>query len=162
MEEVEQVERIECFLHDVIVTELSKMQGIGLSYMQFVLMGQAIEVLGSFLDRKPMKARDQSARRFALSVNKLFGGRYRLLNDKNALYDKLRNQMTHTFIPGGNMLLLNRKDNREGYRHLEQVGERLVLIAEDFHEDICRAVERLCLALKEGRLKAKPISYTGV
>jgi hypothetical protein len=162
MEEVEQVERIERFLHDVVIVELSKMQGIGLSYMPFVVMGQAIEVLGSFLDQKPMKAKDQSARRFSLCVNKLLGGRYRLLNDKNRLYDILRNQMTHTFLPGKNLLLLNRTENHKGYRHLEQVGERLVLISEDFHEDLCRAVERLCVALKERRLKSKTISYTNI
>ena len=67
-------------------------------------MGQAIEVLGGFLDNKPMKAKGQSSRRFSNSVNRLFGGRYRLLNDKLYLYDKLRNQMTHTFIPGGDLL----------------------------------------------------------
>jgi hypothetical protein len=159
MDEVEQVERVERFLQEVIVTELSRMQGIGLSYMQFVVMGQAIEVLGSFLDRKPMKAKDQSARRFSLCVNRLLGGRYRLLNEKNALYNTLRNQMTHTFLPGANLLLLDRAGNREGYRHLERVGERLVLISEDFHEDLCRAAERLREALREGRLKAKPIAY---
>lgn len=162
MEEIDQVERIERFLHEVIIAELSKMQGIGLSYMQFVVMGQAIEVLGSFLDQKPMKAKDQSAKRFSLSVNKLFGGRYRLLNDRRGLYHTLRNQMTHTFLPGGNMLLLNRSQNTNGYQHLEQVGERLVLISEDFFEDICRAVERLCAALRDKRLKAKPISYANV
>jgi hypothetical protein len=159
MDENDQVERIERFLHEVVIAELSRLQGIGLSYMQFVVMGQAIEVLGGFLDQKPMKAKDQSARRFSLSVNKLFGGRYRLLNDKNALYHVLRNQMTHTFLPGARLLLLDRARNHEGYRHLEQVGERLVLISEDFFEDICRAAERLCEALREKRLKPKPISY---
>ena len=159
MEQAAQVDRIERFLQEVVMAELGKLQGIGLSYMHFVLMGQAVEVLGGFLDQKPLKARDQSSARFSLSVNKLFGGRYRLLNEKNDLYNKLRNQMTHTFIPGGELILRNREENREGYRHLQQEGERLVLIAEDFYEDICRAAERLLQALREGRLKAKTIAY---
>ena len=98
MENSLQIQQIELFLEEVIIRELGKMQEIEISYMPFVLMGQAIEVLGSFLDNKPMKAKGQSSRRFSNSVNRLFGGRYRLLNDKLYLYDKLRNQMTHTFI----------------------------------------------------------------
>ena len=67
MEASEQIERIERFLQKVIVDEIAKLQGIGLTYMQFVVMGQAIEVLGSFLDNKPMKAKGQSGKRFAVS-----------------------------------------------------------------------------------------------
>lgn len=159
MEQTEQLGRIEHFLQEVVVDELGKLQGIGLSYMHFVLMGQAIEVLGGFLDQKPLKAKDQSCKRFSLSVNKLFGGRYRLLNSNNGLYNKLRNQMTHTFIPGNELLLLNRDQNKEGYTHLEERNGCLILIAEDFYEDICRASERLLQAIREGRLKAKTISF---
>ena len=65
METQEQIERIEHFIREVIVDEITKLQGVGLSYMQFVIMGQAIEVLGSFLDNKPMKANGQSAKRFS-------------------------------------------------------------------------------------------------
>ena len=68
METQEQIERIEHFIREVIVDEITKLQGVGLSYMQFVIMGQAIEVLGSFLDNKPMKAKGQSAKRFSLGV----------------------------------------------------------------------------------------------
>ncbi|MDR0766790.1 MAG: hypothetical protein LBF09_07655 [Odoribacteraceae bacterium] len=158
---MENIERIERFLHDVIVVELSRMQGIGLSYMPFVAMGQAIEVLGGFLDGKPMKARGQSARRFSACVNKLLGGKYRLANEKNRLHDALRNQMTHAFLPGKELLLLDRASNRAGYKHLQEVDGRLVLVSEDFHDDLCRAVERLRVALVEGRLEAKAISYAG-
>ncbi|MDR2413656.1 MAG: hypothetical protein LBD64_01550 [Odoribacteraceae bacterium] len=156
---MEEIERIERFLHDVIVVELSRMLGIGLSYMPFIVMGQAIEVLGSFLDQKPMKARDQSARRFSACVNKLLGGRYRLLNENNKLHDMLRNQMTHAFLPGEGILLLDKASNREGFKHLQHVEGKLVLVAEDFHEDLCRAVERLRVGLRGGRVKAKAISY---
>ena len=55
MENEEQIKQIKLFLDEVIVQELGKLQQINLSYMQFVLMGQAIEVLGSFLDNKPFR-----------------------------------------------------------------------------------------------------------
>lgn len=66
MENKEQIERIETFLDEVIVKELGKLQSAELSYMPFVCMGQAIEVLGGFLDNKPMKAKGQSAKRFPM------------------------------------------------------------------------------------------------
>ena len=159
METQEQIERIEQFLQDVVVKEIGKLQGVGLSYMQFVIMGQAIEVLGSFLDNKPMKAKGQSAKRFSLSVKKLFGGRYRLLNDNCFLYDKLRNQMTHTFIPGGDLLLMDMSANTRGYKHLQMADGKLVLISEVFYEDICKATERLLEAIKNGLLPPKNIAY---
>ena len=106
MENREQIERIEFFLNTVVLEELGKLQDAGLTYMHFVIMGQAVEVLGGFLDQKPMKAKGQSAHRFAAAVRYLLGGRYRLLNENNFLYDKLRNQMTHTFLPGGDLILV--------------------------------------------------------
>ena len=154
METQEQIERIEHFIREVIVDEITKLQGVGLSYMQFVIMGQAIEVLGSFLDNKPMKAKGQSAKRFSLGVKKLFGGRY-----NGFLYDKLRNQMTHTFIPGNDLILLNQADNKNGYKHLQIIDGKLVLISEVFNEDICKASERLLEAIKNGVLSPKNIAY---
>ncbi|MCQ4874969.1 hypothetical protein [Butyricimonas paravirosa] len=159
METREQIERIEHFLKEVVVNEIAKLQGVGLSYMQFVIMGQAIEVLGSFLDNKPMKAKGQSAKRFSLGVKKLFGGRYRLLNDNCFLYDKLRNQMTHTFIPGNDLILLNQAENTKGYKHLQMADGKLVLISEVFYKDICNACERLLEAIKSGVLSPKNIAY---
>ena len=161
MERQEQIERIEKFLNEIMIQELGKVVQADLAYTQFVLMGQAVEVLGSLLDNKPMKAKGQSAKRFAQSVNRLFGGRYRVLNDNNMLYDKLRNQMTHTFIPGGDLWLQNREDPSSGRRHLEYCEGKLVLIAEVFYKDICAACRRLFQLLKDGKLKAKNIAFEG-
>ena len=150
MENSLQIQQIELFLEEVIIRELGKMQEIEISYMPFVLMGQAIEVLGGFLDNKPMKAKGQSSRRFSNSVNRLFGGRYRLLNDKLYLY---------TFIPGGDLLLLNHADPAGRYQHLQYSGGKLVLIADVFYQDICQACRRLVNHLKEGRIKPKNIAF---
>lgn len=158
MENEEQIRQIERFLNEVVIGELGRIQGLELSYMQFVLMGQTIEVLGSFLDAKPVKARGQSSRRFARSVDRLFGGRYRLLNDGFFLYDKLRNQMTHAFLPGGDLLLFGTRELAGEYRHLEFAGKRLVLVGEVFYEDICAACRRLLRGLKEGKIKPKSIA----
>lgn len=159
MENKEQIGQIEVFLEEVIIRELGKVQEAGLTYMQFVLMGQAIEVLGSFLDHKPMKAKGQSSRRFANAVNYLFGGKYRLLNDNYLLYDKLRNQMTHTFLPSCDLTLLPAVNAAEKYRHLEYAEGKLVLIADVFYRDICVACKRLTTLLREGKVKPKNIAF---
>ena len=159
MEREEQIKQIETFLEKVIIQELGKLQKAELSYMQFVLMGQAIEVLGSFLDQKPMKAKDQSSKRFNNGVKYLFGGKYRLLNDNNYLYDKLRNQMTHTFISGNELLLLPNRIDGQPYPHLEYWNGKLVLIGSVFYEDICMACSRLVNYLKEGKVKPKQIAF---
>lgn len=159
MENIEQIKQIETFLNEVIVQELGKIQKLELSYMQFVLMGQAIEVLGGFLDNKPMKAKGQSSKRFSQSVNRLFGVRYRLLNDNYFLYDKLRNQMTHAFLPGSDLILLNSPDACGNYKHLEFKEKKLVLIGEIFYKDICTACSRLISYLKEGKIKPKTIAF---
>ena len=158
MENKEQIGQTEKFLDEVVIRELGKIQQADLCYMQFVLMGQAIEVLGGFLDNKPMKAKGQSSKRFSNGVNRLFGGRYRLLNDNYFLYDKLRNQMTHTFIPGGDLLLYSHKESAGNAGHLEYAGGKLVLIGDVFYQDICTASARLVNLLKEGKVKPKNIS----
>ena len=159
MEKEEQIKQIKSFLEEVIVQEIGKLQQIDLSYMQFVIMGQAIEVLGSFLDNKPMKAKGQSSRRFSMGVDRLLGGRYRLLNNNYFLYDKLRNQMTHTFIPSGDLLLLDQRDPAGIYTHLHYHGKKLVLVAEVFYEDICEACKRLISYLEAGKVKPKNIAF---
>lgn len=158
MEKEEQIRQIESFLEKVIIRELGELQKLELSYMQFVLMGQAIEVLGSFWDSKPMKAKDQSSKRFNNSVKYLFGGKYRLLNDNHFLYDKLRNQMTHTFIAGNGLLLLPHSISE--YKHLEFRDGKLVLIGDVFYKDICVACKRLLDYLKTGKIKPKSIAFS--
>ena len=158
MDNEEQVKRIEAFINDFLLIELEKVQTADLKVMQFILMGQTIEVLGSILDNKPMKARGQSAFRFSKAINYLFGGRYRLLNDNLFLYDKLRNQMVHTFIPSKDLILLtSNKDDK--YRHLEYFDDKLVLISDIFYEDIKKACHLLLKRIKQGKVKSKNIAF---
>lgn len=67
--------------------------------------------------------------------------------------------MTHTFLPGEDLLLLSARENPEGYEHLDRTGGRLVLIADVFYQDIRRACGRLMVLLKEGRVKPKNIAF---
>lgn len=67
--------------------------------------------------------------------------------------------MTHTFIPGNDLILLNQAENTKGYKHLQMADGKLVLISEVFYEDICNACERLLEAIKSGVLPPKNIAY---
>ena len=67
--------------------------------------------------------------------------------------------MTHTFIPGNYLILLNQADNKNGYKHLQIIDGKLVLISEVFNEDIHKASERLLEAIKNGVLSPKNIAY---
>lgn len=159
MENRESIEKTAAFLQEVVVGELGKLQNAGISYMQFVLMGQAIEVLGGFLDNKPMKVKGQAAKRFAAGVKYLFGGKYRLLNENDFLYHKLRNQMVHTFVPSQDLLLLNREEETAEYRHLERKDGKLVMVSGVFYRDICKACEQLIALMRTGKLKPKNIAF---
>ena len=155
----EQITRIERFLQQVIVGELGKLVQTDLAFMQFVLMGQTVEVLGGFLDNRPMKAKGQAALRFAAAIEYLFGGRYRTLNENNYLYHKFRNQMTHALLPSRDMWLINTEEQAGSKRHLEKSDGRLVFIAEVFYRDICTAAFRLLDLMKEGKVKPKNIAF---
>ena len=159
MENQKSIENTVAFLETVVIGELGKVQNAGLSYMQFVLMGQAIEVLGGFLDRKPMKTKGQAAKRFAAGITYLFGGKYRILNENDFLYHKLRNQMVHAFIPAQDILLLNQEEESGEFRHLERKNGQLVMISGVFYRDICRACKRLADLIKEGKVKPKNIAF---
>ncbi|MGL5681895.1 MAG: hypothetical protein ACRDDZ_02430 [Marinifilaceae bacterium] len=157
--ESEKIEKIEHFINNVIISQLGMLQQTDATFISFVAMGQAIEVMGSLLDNKPMKAKGQSSKRFNACINYLLGGGYRIHNENMYLYDKLRNQMVHTFIPSGDILLIREKDNLQGMKHLTKVDGRLVLISEQMYADICKAAQRLCSLLHSGKVKAKNIGF---
>jgi len=54
---------------------------------------------------------------------------------------------------------LNQANNKNGYKHLQIIDGKLVLISEVFNEDICKASERLLEAIKNGVLSPKNIAY---
>ncbi len=158
MEQEEQIKRIEAFIETVIKDELQQVIESKALYMKFVLIGQTIEVLGALLDNKPMKAKGQSARRFNHAINSLFGGDYRVQNSNYYLYDKLRNQMTHSFIPGGDIELYH-KSSDTPKKHMQKENGILVMVAEQFFMDIIAASNRLLHLIKVGKVKAKNIAF---
>ncbi|MBP3419285.1 MAG: hypothetical protein J6K74_01670 [Marinifilaceae bacterium] len=158
MEQEEQIKRIEAFIDTIIKGELKQIIESNALYMKFVLIGQTIEVLGALLDNKPMKAKGQSARRFNHAINSLFGGDYRVQNSDYYLYDKLRNQMTHSFIPGGDIELYSHASDTDK-KHMKRDNGVLVMVADEFFRDIVAASNRLLYLIRVGKIKAKNIAF---
>lgn len=123
----------------------------------FMLIGQAIEILGSYLDYKPIRAKQQSSKRFELAIYKLFRDEYRKVNKSNFLYYQLRTCLTHTFIPS-EMLSLNKGHASKERPHLSFEDNVLVLYVEDFFDDLEDATNKLIRLINNDKIKLKKIS----
>jgi hypothetical protein len=119
----------------------------------FVMMALAIEVLGAFLDDKPMKAKQQSKKRFRNALYHLFPGKYSRLNKADRLYNQFRSSMVHVFLPSSHIQLL---DN-EPSKHLEEANGKLCIDAGMLIDDIENAGESILKRLNSGELRRKRI-----
>lgn len=146
------------FISRVFIDEIGRLQNEGFYFFSFILIGQAIEALGCFLDNKPMKANAQSSKRFSKSLNLLMGYSYRSVNKDHWLYDKLRNQLTHSFVPSGYLLLTHRAAAPKDVSHLQWLDDRLVLVAEDFYEDLVNGCYKLFRLIDKGEVPLKKIA----
>lgn len=151
-------ERIKTFVNKFFVEELKRLQDENFHHFSFILIGEAIETLGGLMDNKPLKAKAQSMKRFNKAIYSLMPRKYTLANDDNFLYDKLRNQMVHSFIPSASLVLTCRKQNTNNYKHLETIEGKMVLISEDFYQDLLHACKRLFTLLDTEKVKAKMIA----
>lgn len=154
----EKKERIKAFVNKFFVQELDRLQKENFHHFSFILIGEAIETLGGLLDNKPLKAKAQSMKRFTKSIDVLMPRSYSVLNKDNFLYDKLRNQMVHSFIPSSSLILISRKNNPNNYKHLQIIEGRLVMISEDFYIDLVHACNRLFNLLDSEKIKPKMIA----
>lgn len=146
------------FIENNFIREIQRLQDEGFHYFSFILISQAIETLGAFLDKKPFTAQQQSKKRFNQGINRLFPPGYRKANFNHWLYIKLRCTMAHVFIPGGGLLLMSRAECGPEHKHLEEYQGDLVLIAEDFKADFDKACHRLFQLMDRGEIKSKKVS----
>ena len=142
------------FIREHITGEIRGLLDDGHVRAAFVLMAQSIEVLGSYLDTKPFRARGQSKIRFGNALYYLFPGRYSYYNKGHRLYDQFRSGMTHMFIPSSHLKLVSGGDV-----HLVEEEGRLILNARTLLSDIERAGEKVLQMLESGELKQKKIDY---
>jgi hypothetical protein len=146
------------FIQKVFIDETGRLIDAGFYHFAFVVMAQGLEVLGSFLDTKPLKAREQSKLRFSQAINRLMPKEYYQLNSNHKLYDQLRASLAHTFTVSRSLLLFS-KDNKEyGKKHLQEIDKKLILVVEDFYLDFVKACLRLIDGMDKGIIHDKKIN----
>lgn len=132
------------FLTDTIFPEIKRLQSSGFYLPSNIMMMQAIEYLGSVIDKKPLKAREQSKKRFSIAIKKLFDTKYQYFNKNNELYDHLRNHLLHTFTSGSVFEIIPAAKSK-GINHFSKTESgKIVIIAEVLLSDIEKAAEK-CL-----------------
>ncbi|MDA3953244.1 MAG: hypothetical protein PF485_06335 [Bacteroidales bacterium] len=146
------------FIQKVFIEETGRLVEDGFYHFAFVIMAQALEVLGSFLDSKPLKARDQSKLRFSHAINRLMPVKYTKLNNNHILYDQLRASLAHTFTSSRQIYLTAKENLEYGNKHLQEIDEKLILVAEDFYADFKKACERLLDGMNKGIITERKIS----
>lgn len=146
------------FIQKVFINETGKLVDAGFYHFAFVIMVQGMETLGSFLDSKPLKAREQSKLRFSHAINRLMPKQYAGLNNNHRLYDQLRASLAHTFAVSRQIYLTSKNDPVLGKKHLQEIDNKLILVAEDFYQDFKKACERLMDGMEKGIIPDKKIN----
>jgi hypothetical protein len=144
------------FIQKVFIDDIQRLIDARLYHFAFVIMAQGLETIGSFLDSKPLKARDQSKLRFSHAINRLMPREYATWNNNHRLYDQLRASLAHTFTTSRHLLLTS-KDNTENKKHLSEIDGQLVLVAEKFYIDFKKACLRLFDGMDKGIITEKKI-----
>ncbi|MFW5805569.1 MAG: hypothetical protein ACOCVX_03480 [Bacteroidales bacterium] len=137
------------YIRKHIVQEIRQVLEHGHLLVAFIMMAQAIEILGAFLDDKPLKARQQSKRRFRVALYQLFPGKYSSLNKTDRLYNQFRNAMVHMFIPSAHLKLLHNSP----FKHLQEEKGKLCIHAHTLLDDIEMAGETILKRLNSGELR---------
>jgi len=143
------------FVQKVFIEETERLVKNRSYHFSFVIMAQALETLGSFLDSKPLKAREQSKLRFSHAVNRLMPVKYAKLNNNHVLYDQLRASLAHTFTSSRQIYLTSKENKVFGEKHLHEIDGKLIFVAEDFYEDFKKACKRLLEGMKKGIISDK-------
>lgn len=145
------------FVQHYFIEEIARLNQHNFGYFSFVVIAQAIEMLGAALDDKPFRAKNQSRKRFDLGIRALFDERYQRLAINGWLYENFRCNMSHLFVPSNAILLLTREQATENEKHLSKKGESVIFIAEDFQEDLRKACLFFIKKIDKGQVKPKKI-----
>ncbi len=126
-------------------------------YPLMVYASIGIETLGALLDKKPIRAREQSRFRFASALYHLFPNQYGFVNKNNFLYESLRNHSAHNLIPSSKLYIV--EQDAPKMRHLDQSKERVVFIIETFAKDFLKACDIVIQKIDSGEIKNKQIQF---
>lgn len=128
-------------------------------YIKFLTIAVAIEYLGACFDDFPFDKDKESENRFNKCLKELFDKKYLKFSKKDAnvyLYKHFRCGLIHQLRPNKKIALTYREESiREGTQHLEKFENRLVLVLEDFYDDLEKAAIKLMKNLNSGKITNK-------
>lgn len=143
------------FVERFLVKEVESMLEHQQYYPLLVYTAIGIETLGAIIDKKPIRAREQSRFRFATALYQLFPNQYGFVNKQNFLYEALRNHSAHNLMPSSKLLLINKDD--KSVRHLDQKKSQVTLVIEILAKDFLEACETAIAKIDSGEVKLKQI-----
>lgn len=146
----------------IVIDEMKSIiyQHKGSAYIKFLNLAICIEYLGACLDHHPFDKDGESETRFNDALKKLFVKKYEKFAKSGAdiyLYEDFRCRFVHQLRPGKNIVLTHRDESKaEGTKHLTPIKSgQLVLVLEDFFDDLEKAANRLITQFKNGKITNK-------
>lgn len=143
------------WIREVMIGRARRLAGCGFTDITFMVIGQGIETMGAFLDKKPFRAKGQAAVRFSKALDELFPPRYSALNGRGFLFANLRSSLTH-LSAGSPHLILARACDKSG--HLSVKDKKTTLVLENLLDDYVAAWEKIIDHLEGGTLRTKPLA----
>ena len=143
------------WIREVMIGRARRLAECGLTDITFLDIGQGIETMGAFLDKKPFRAKGQAASRFSVALDELFPPRYSALNGRGFLFANLRSSLTHLSVGSPHLVLAHTCDNA---LHLPVKKKNTTLVLENLMDDYVAAWEKIIDRLAGGTLRIKPLA----
>ncbi len=131
-------------------------------YIKFLPIVVCIEFLGACYDELPfdtsrMKKKKIVETRFNIAIKKLFPNSYAPFtkaNNKFYLYENLRCAMVHQLRPRNGIMFTTRRESiKDTTKHLQEIPQGfLILILEDFYDDLKAGAEKIISKFETGKL----------
>ena len=143
------------WIREVMIGRARRLAECGLTDITFMVIGQGIETMGAFLDKKPFRAKGQAASRFSVALDELFPPRYSALNGRGFLFANLRSSLTHLSVGSPHLVLAHTCDKAV---HLSVKDKKTTLVLENLMDDYAAAWEKIIDRLAGGTLRIKPLA----
>ena len=143
------------WIREVMIGRARRLAECGLTDITFMVIGQGIETMGAFLDKKPFRAKGQAASRFSVALDELFPPRYSALNGRGFLFANLRPSLTHLSVGSPHLVLAHTCDKAV---HLSVKDKKTTLVLENLMDDYVAAWEKIIDRLAGGTLRIKPLA----
>ena len=143
------------WIREVMIGRARRLAECGLTDITFMVIGQGIETMGAFLDKKPFRAKGQAASRFSVALDELFPPRYSALNGRGFLFANLRSSLTHLSVGSPHLVLAHTCDKAV---HLSVKNKKTTLVLENLMDDYVAAWEKIIDRLAGGTLRIKPLA----